>query len=137
MDSQRRQFLRHGFTFLFLALWLGIATAVLPHPRAWLSAHVTAFLTALVLVAVGLAWRELRLTERQRSIARVTAYLSAYVGLAGNVFAAIVDLPGPASAPGVTPPNPDAAIFYTLLAIIVPSTLTSFGLVMYGMRGEP
>lgn len=52
--------LRHRFILLFAALWLGIATAVLPHPRAWLSAHLTALLTCLVLVAIGLVWRELR-----------------------------------------------------------------------------
>jgi len=137
LESQRRRFLRHGFTFLFLAVWLGIATATLPHPRAWLAAHLTAFFTCLILVTIGLVWRELRLTERQRSIAQVAGFLSAYLGLAGNVFSAIVDLPGPASHPGVTPPMPEAAVFFTLLAVILPATLIAFGLVMYGMRGEP
>ena len=137
IESQRRRLLRHGFIFLFIALWLGIATAVLPHPRAWLSAHLTAFLTCLVLVAIGLVWRELRLTERQRSMALVAGLTSAYLGLAGNIFNAIVDLPGPASQPGVAPPMPQAAVFFTLLAIVVPATLVAFGLVMYGMRGEP
>ena len=137
IESQRRRLLRHGFIFLFLAIWLGIATAVLPHPRHWLAAHLTAFLTCLILVAIGLVWREVRLTERQRSTALIGGFTSAYLGLAANVFVAIVDLPGPASQPGVPPPMPQAAIFFTLLAVIVPATLTAFGLVMYGMRGEP
>ncbi len=137
LESQRRRFLRHGFTFLFLAVWLGIATATLPHPRAWLAAHLTAFFTCLILVTIGLVWRELRLTDRQRSIAQVAGFMAAYLGLAGNIFIAIVDLPGPASHPGVTPPMPEAAVFFTLLAVIVPATLIAFGLVMYGMRGEP
>src|SRR5262245_53033515 len=137
LESQRRRLIRHGFIFLFVAVWLGIATATLPHPRAWLAAHLTAFFTCLILVAIGLVWRELRLTDRQRSIGMACGFTSAYLGLVGNVFGAIVDLPGPASAPGVAPPMPQAAIFFTLLAIIVPTTLTAFGLVMYGMRGEP
>ena len=137
IESERRRLLRHGFIFLFLAIWLGIATAVLPHPRAWMAAHLTAFLTCLILVAIGQVWRELRLTSRQRSITLVSGFVSAYLGLAANVFIAIVDLPGPASQPGVTPPMPQAAIFFSLLAVIVPSTLTAFGLVMYGLRGEP
>jgi hypothetical protein len=137
LESQRRRFLRHGFTFLFLAVWLGIATATLPHPRPWLAAHLTAFFTCLILVTIGLVWRELRLTDRQRSILQVTSFMSAYLGLAGNIFIAIVDLPGPASHPGVTPPMPEAAVFFTLLAVIVPATLIAFGLAMYGMRGEP
>lgn len=137
IESQRRRLIRHGFVFLFLAIWLGIATAVLPHPRAWMAAHLTAFFTCLILVAIGLVWRELRLTERQRTIGLVTGFMSAYLGLVGNIFAAIFDLPGPASSPGVSPPMPQAAVFFTLLAIIVPSTLIAFGLVMFGMRGDP
>ena len=69
IEVQRRRLLRHGFIFLFVAVWLGIATAVLPHPRAWRATHLTAFLTCLILVAIGLVWRELKLTTRQRSIA--------------------------------------------------------------------
>jgi hypothetical protein len=91
----------------------------------------------LILVAIGLVRRELHLTERQRSIGLVTGLTTAYLGLAGNIFVAIVDLPGPASQPGVPAPMPQAAIFFTLLAIIVPATLIALGLVMYGMRGEP
>ncbi len=136
IESQRRRLLRHGFIFLFVGVWLGIATAVLPHPRAWRAAHLTALLTCLILVAIGLVWRELRLTGRQRSIGLITGFTSAYLGLAANIFSAIVDLPGPASHPGVPPPMPQAAVFFTLLAIVVPTTLISFGLVMYGMRGE-
>jgi hypothetical protein len=136
IESQRRRLLRHGFIFLFVGVCLGIATAILPHPRAWRAAHLTALLTCLILVAIGLVWRELRLTRRQRSIGLVTGFTSAYLGLAANIFSAIVDLPGPASHPGVPPPMPQAAVFFTLLAIVVPTTLISFGLVMYGMRGE-
>ncbi|HVH29675.1 MAG TPA: hypothetical protein VM818_23170 [Vicinamibacterales bacterium] len=95
----------------FVAVWPGIATAVLPHPRAWLAAHLTAFFTCLILVAIGLVWRELRLTERQRLIGLITGFTSAYLGLVGNIFSAIVDLPGPASQPGVAAPMPQAAIF--------------------------
>jgi predicted permease len=137
IESQRRRLLRHGFIFLFLGALLGIATAVLPHPRHWLAVHLTAFFTSLILVAIGLVWRELRLTQRQRSIGLFAGFASAYVGLINGIFAAIADLPGPASQPGVAPPMPEAAIFFSLLAIVVPATLVAFALVMYGMRGNP
>ena len=135
-DRRRRALMRQGFLFLFLALALGLAIIALPHPGKWMAAHVTALLTGLVLVAIGLAWNELRLTNRQRALAYATGLLAAYGGLAGNVFGAITDLPGPASNPGVTPPMPQAAVFLTILAIIVPSLFVSFGLVLYGMRGS-
>ena len=137
IDSQRRRLLRHGFIFLFIGAWLGIATAILPHPHAWRAAHLTAFLTCFVLVAIGLVWRELRLTDRQRSIGLMTGFTSAYLGLTANIWSAIVDLPGPASQPGVPMPMPQGAVFFTILAVVVPTTLIAFGLVLYGMRGEP
>ena len=137
IEAQRRRLLRHGFILLFVGAWLGVATAVLPDARAWRAAHLTAFFGCLILVAIGLVWRELRLTERQRSIGLITGFTSAYLGLAASVFSAVVDLPGPASAPGVPPPMPEGAILFAFLAVVVPTTLISFGIVMYGMRGEP
>jgi hypothetical protein len=134
-ELRRRALMRHGFVFLFVALILGLAIVALPHPGRWLAAHLTAFLTGLILVVIALAWNELRLTDGQRTVAYATGLLSAYTGLAGNVFGAINDLPGPASNPGVAPPMPQAAVFLALLAIIVPSLFVSFGLVLYGMRG--
>ena len=134
-DLRRRALIRQGFLFLLLGLVLGLAIIALPHPERWMAAHVTALLTGLVLIAIGLAWNELRLTNRQRTLAYTTGLLAAYGGLAGNVFGAITDLPGPASNPGVTPPMPQAAVFLTILAVIVPSLFVSFGLVLYGMRG--
>ena len=136
IEQQRRTLLRHGFVFLFIAPCLGLAIIALPHPRAWLAAHLTAFLTCFVLTAIGLVWRELRLTDGQRRTTLITGFTAAYTGLAANIFGAIVDLPGPASAPGVTPPMPQFGIFLAFLAIVIPTVLISFGLVLFGMRGQ-
>ena len=127
--------MRQGFLFLLFALVFGLAIATLPHPSRWLAAHLTAFLTGLILVVMALAWNEFRLTDRQRTVAYATGLIAAYGGLVGNVFGAIANLPGPASNPGVAPPMPQAALFYAILAIILPSLFVSFGLVLYGMRG--
>ena len=136
LEQQRRILLRHGFIFLFIGACLGLGVILLPHPRAWRATHVTAFLTCFVLATIGLVWRELRLTSGQRRTALVTGLTAAYMGLAANVFGAVVDLPGPASQPGVTAPMPQAAVFLALLAIVIPTTVVSFGLVLFGLRGE-
>lgn len=136
VEQQRRMLLRHGFVFLFIAPCFGLAIALLPHPRAWLAAHLAAFLTCFILTTIGFAWRELRLTDGQRRTALITGFTAAYAGLVGNIFSAIVDLPGPASTPGVPAPMPQGAIFLALLVIIIPTTFISFGLVLFGMRGE-
>jgi hypothetical protein len=112
-----------------------LAIIALPHPSRWLAAHLTALLTGLVLVVMALAWTELRLTNGQRWLAYTAGLIAAYGGLAGSVFVAITDLPGPASNPGVAPPMPLAVVFFAILAINVPSLFVAFGLVLYGMRG--
>ena len=134
-DPRRRSLMRQGFLFLVIALVFGLAIIALPHPSRWLAAHLTAFLTALILVVMALAWNELRLTNGQRTLAYRTGLVAAYGGLVGNVFGAITDLPGPASNPGVAPPMPQAGVLFAILAIIVPCLFVSFGLVLYGMRG--
>lgn len=136
-DPRRRALMRQGFLFVFLALVFGLAIIALPHPSRWLAAHLTSFLAGLILVVIALAWNELRLTSRQRSVAYATGLVAAYGGLIGNTFGAITNLPGPASNPGVAPPMPQAAVFLAILAIVVPSVFVSFGLVLYGMRGGP
>jgi len=37
IEQQRRRLLRHGFVFLFLALWLGLAIMVFPRPMKWMA----------------------------------------------------------------------------------------------------
>jgi hypothetical protein len=134
-DPRRRALMRQGFLFLLLGLVLGLAIMALPHPSRWLAAHLTAFLTGLILVVIALVWNELRLTHGQRTLAYATGLVAAYGGLTGNLFGAIVDLPGPASNPGVAPPMPQAGVLLAILAIIIPCLFVSFGLVFYGMRG--
>src|SRR5262245_23777127 len=134
-DPRRRALMRHGFRFVLLAPVFGVAIAVLPHPSRWLAAHLTAFLTGIILVVMALVWNELRLTKSQLTLAYATGLIAAYGGLVGNVFGAITDLPGPASNPGVIPPMPQALVSYCILAIVVPSVFVSFGLVLFGMRG--
>jgi hypothetical protein len=136
LEQQRRMLLRHGFVFLFLGPILGIAVIVLPHPQHWRATHVTALLTCFVLATIGLVWRELRLSDRQRRTALVTGFTAAYLGLAASILGAVMDLPGPASQPGVPMPMPQGAVFLALLAVVIATTVTSFGLVLYGLRGE-
>src|SRR5215471_15301338 len=125
-DPRRRALMRHGFRFVLLAPVFGLAIVLLPHPSRWLAAHLTAFLTGIILVLMALVWNELRLTKGQLTLAYATGLVAAYGGLVGNVFGAITDLPGPASNPGAVPPMPQAAVSYVILAIVVPTLLVSF-----------
>ena len=137
IDEQRRTLIRQGLLFLVFAVILGLAVASMPHPEKWLAAHLTALLTGPVLAVIGLAWREMRLTSRQRRFAVVSGLIGAYGGLAGNIYAALVNLPGPASNPGVVADPTAAAIFNVFLIIAIPTTTVSFILAAWGMRGQP
>jgi hypothetical protein len=135
IEQQRRILIRQGLIFLVIATVLGLATATLPHPEKWLAAHLTALLTGPVLAVIGLVWRELRLTPGQRRFGLACGLISAYGGLAANSYAAIVNLPGPASNPGVAGDPTAAMIFNVILSIVVPTTIAAFGLAAWGMRG--
>jgi len=137
MEAERRMLFRQGAVFLLLATLLGLTLAArAPHPAKWQAAHVTALLTGILLIALGGLWSELRLTPATRRIALRLGLTSSWTGTAANIYAAIVNLPGPASDPGRAP---DAMwqlyVFFVFLAIVVPTTIAAFFLVWRGLRG--
>ena len=113
--------------------WLGDTSVGEAHAEIVTASVAT---MRVVLSVFGLASGELRLTAGQLKAAYICGVIGAYAGLAGGVYSALVDLPGPASNPGFAPPMPQAAIFFAILAIVIPTILISFGLAVYGMRGS-
>jgi hypothetical protein len=136
IEQQRRRLLRHGFVFLFLALWLGLAIMVFPRPMKWMVGHLTALLTAVILLSVGHAWRDLALTARQRTIAFWCGLVGAYDGFIANIWSAAFNIPGPATSPGELPTGLSGAVFLLMFLIVVVTLMVGFGMLVYGMRGE-
>jgi hypothetical protein len=137
MEIERRMLFRQGSLFLLVATMFGVILAVgAPHPAKWLAAHLTAMLTGLLLIGLGGLWSELRLPATTRRRAMMLGLTGSWVGTVANVYAAIVNLPGPASDPGRAP---DAMwqlyVFFALLAVAVPSTIGLFFLLWRGLRG--
>ena len=137
MELERRRLLRHGFAVMIVALLMGFPVALASHRRAWLAGHVTAFISSLIVLAVAQVWRDLRLRDGQRRVALVALLLGTYCNLAANVFGAIVDLPGPATRPGVPYPQWQFLVFAALSAVLIPAMLIAMALVLTGLRGEP
>lgn len=137
MPDQRRSLLRLGALLLLISAVMGLAAAIpLPNPARWMTAHVTAIMLGTLIMVEGLAWRELRLSDGQRRWMVRLVYLSVWSGVALGVAAALLDIPGPATSPGVTPSGLQVPVLGTLLAIIVPTTIASWVLLWMGLRGN-
>ena len=138
MESERRLLFRHGALILLISAVIGLVVAAqAPHVVKWRNAHVSGLMTGILIIAFGALWPEVRLTDRARRGAWRLGLTAAWVGLAVNIFGAIVDFPGPASDPGRQPDVAwQMAIFFAGLAIVVPTTLGSFFLVWKGLRGS-
>jgi len=136
METERRLLFRQGALFLLVSALIGLVVAAqAPHVLKWRAAHVSGLMTGLLIIGLGALWSEVRLSDRVRRLTWQLGLTAAWVGLALNVFSAIVDFPGPASDPGR---QADAvwqtALFFSGLAVVVPATLASFALVWRGLR---
>lgn len=136
MEAERRLLFRQGVLFLLVSAMLGLVVAAqVPHASKWMAAHVTGLLTGVLLIGAGALWSEVRLAAGTRAWAARLTLIAAWTGLAANVYAAIVNLPGPATEPGRLPDATWQLIpFFAALAVVVPSTLVSFFLVWRGLR---
>lgn len=137
MPDQRRSLLRLGALLLLVAAALGVAASIpLPNPTRWMTAHVTAIMLGTLIMVQGLVWRDLRLSDGQRRWMIRFVYLSVWSSVALGVAAALMDIPGPVTSPGVSPTGLQIPILAALLAIIVPTTIGSWVLLWMGLRGK-
>lgn len=135
-DTRRRRLLWHAFLILFIALLLGFPTTLAPHGRAWMAAHVSGLIGSLMVLAVAMVWNELQLTGPQRQRAFVGILLGTWANLLVNIFGALVNLPGPATQPGVKAPAWQMAVFVAFSTVLVPAVLIAVGTVLHGLRGS-
>jgi len=138
METERRLLYRQGTLFLFVSALIGlIVAAPAPHAPKWLEVHVSGLLTGVLLIGFGALWPEVRLADATRRRALQMGLVAGWLGLAANVWAALVNLPGPGTEPGRQPDAPwQLYVLFAMLAVIVPTTLGSFYLVWRGLRGN-
>jgi hypothetical protein len=136
MPNQRRALLRLGATVLLLSAAMGVAAAILPNPQRWMAAHVTGIMTGTLIMVEGLVWNELRLSDAQRRWLVRLVQISVWSGVALGVATAVLDIPGPASTPGVSPIGIQVPVLTTLLAVVIPTIIASWVLLWIGLRGR-
>jgi hypothetical protein len=101
-----------------------------------MAAHVSGLMTGILVIGLGALWPEVRLSDGTRRRALQMGLTAAWLGVAANFYAAVVNLPGPATDPGRQPDAPwQPFVLFAMLAVIVPTTIGSFYLVWRGLRG--
>jgi hydroxylaminobenzene mutase len=88
MDDHGRRLLRAGMRLCLLALLTGLALPAFANPRMALAAHVGGMMNGIFLLVAGLAWRELELAARWRSVAFFTLLAGTYGNWASTTAAA-------------------------------------------------
>jgi hypothetical protein len=139
MEGERRALYRHGALILLLGTCLGLLLPIqhLPQADKWKAAHVAGIFTGVLLFSIGGLWAELRLAPSRRRLALRLGLIAAWGGFVGQIYGAIVDLPGPVTEAGRHVDQPwKAIVFGVLMAVVVPATLGAFFLVWRGFAGK-
>ena len=78
----------HGILLFLLGLLTGLIQHELRNPRMGLAAHLEGLMNGTFLLALGAAWREVRLSERAARAAYGTALFGAYANWVVSLIAA-------------------------------------------------
>ena len=85
-----QRLLFHGYLLFLLGLASGLIAYALENPRMGVSAHLEAIMNGLFLIALGLSWGWLSLSDRQLAVCFWTALVGSYANWAIPLFSAIV-----------------------------------------------
>lgn len=89
MIDRTRQLLWHGMLLFLLGLLTGLVGQNFTNPRMGLAAHLEGVMNGTFLLAVGAAWREVRLPSRWSAAAYWLALSGTYGNWASTTLAAI------------------------------------------------
>lgn len=85
-----KRLLFHGYLLFLLGLGSGLAAYALENPRMGVSSHLEGIMNGLFLVALGLSWTWLTLSDRLLATCFWMALVGAYANWAIPLFSAIV-----------------------------------------------
>lgn len=85
---RNRRLMWHGILLFLLGLLTGLVQNELKNPRMGLAAHLEGLMNGTFLLALGAAWKEVRLSERAARAAYGTALFGAYANWAVSLVAA-------------------------------------------------
>lgn len=127
---------RIGVALVLVALLTGLAAPALANPRMGLSSHLAGLSGGILLIALGAAWRFVRLGQRGQAAAVV---LLAYGNIANWLATFLAALWNAGAMMPIAAPTPSAAawqeaVVQACLISLTPAMLVGVGLVLWGVR---
>lgn len=89
MRDRKRDLLWHGALLFLIGLLTGFVQQQMRNPRMGLAAHLEGVMNGTLLIAVGAAWAEVRLSARQSAWAYATLLYGAWANWATTTLAAV------------------------------------------------
>ena len=90
MDTVHRRLMWHGMFLLLIGMLTGLVEPSFTNVRMGLAAHLEGLMNGILLIALGAAWVEVRLTPRTKTIAYWTALYGTYVNWLFTTVAAVL-----------------------------------------------
>ena len=143
-DLPRRRLLRHGIVLLLLGMLTGLVEARFTNVRMGLAAHLEGVMNGILLLALGAAWNEVRLSARLHALAFGGLLYGTYANWAFTTLAAAWGTVGlsPVTAEKLIAAGRSAAPWQENLVLagfvsVGLAMLGAVGLVLWGLRREP
>lgn len=138
MKAQNRQLMWHGMLLFLLGLITGLLEQRFTNVRMGLSAHLEGVMNGILLLALGAAWNEVRLSHP----VKVTAYWTVLYGTYANwLVTSIAAAFGTAASSPITSaghsgqPWQESFVAMGFLTVSIAIIATSV-LVLWGLRGK-
>lgn len=137
----KKRLLKHAFLMLTLAFILGLVTGFAhgersPTAKAWLIAHITGIMLALLMAMVGFAWSELKLGARAAKVLYWSTVPANWVVMLMLGILAPALGASPSLAVPEAPPAPAGVQAMVTVGIILASVASFLmaGIAAYGLR---
>jgi hydroxylaminobenzene mutase len=136
MENTKRRLLWHGMFLFLLGLLTGFFEQRFNNPRMGLAAHLEGVMNGTFLIAVGVAWAEVRLSPRLNAAACWLALYGTYANWAVTTLAAILGTAAmsPITAVGHSAQQWQERIVTFAFMSVGITMVTSAVLVLWGLR---
>ncbi|MGZ6143656.1 MAG: hypothetical protein ACXWLM_09965 [Myxococcales bacterium] len=134
----KRNLLRSGMILFLLGLITGLVVPQLHNPRAGLSAHMEGVMNGMFLLVVGLAWDELRLRDRTRSVAYALVLGGTWLNWATTLLTAVLGTAKatPIAGAGFGASQAAEGLVFGLLVVVSLAMVAALVLFVGGLRAE-